>query len=269
MVPIDRVQRNPDQPRRSIDPTALEELADSIRIHGILQPLLVRETQTGYELIAGERRLRAARLAGLTEVPVVVRESVIEAAGDRLELALVENLQRKDIDPIDQATALRRLVNEFGLTQEAIAERLGWDRTAVAHSLRLLNLAPQVQEAIRGGFISAAHGRILCGLDSHSLQVLGLQRIAEEGWSTRQTEAWVRHQQTGGVRPGPRSSRTTPASRPKALADADTMVLEEELRRALNTKVILTRLRKGGRITIEFYSDEEFAALHSLLTSRT
>lgn len=252
-VRIDSIRPNPDQPRRAFETAALQELADSIREHGILQPLLVRERPDGYELVAGERRLRAARLAGLREVPVVLHERLIAGADERLELSLIENLQRVDLNPVEEARAIRRLLDEFGMTQEAVADRLGKGRVSIANAVRLLGLPEVALSAVEGGLITAAHGRALLGLRSVAQQLALLDRVIREQWSVRQTEEWVRLNQAGG--PAPRAVRARKG------VSAETLALEQEFRKALGTKVILTRFKEGGRLTIEFYSDDELEAL--------
>ena len=256
LIPVGMIRPNPDQPRRSFDPAALSELADSIREHGILQPLVVREVESGYELIAGERRLRAAQMAGLREVPVVTHGGVEIASTDRLELSLVENLQRADLDPIEEGLAFRRLMREFGLTTQAIGQRVGRDPSDISHSMRLLNLPEIVQQAIASGRISVGHGKTLLIVSDPAQQIAGMNHILQEGWSVRRTEEWARQQakHQGSTR-----------LRQARVVDADTLALEEEFRRALGTKVVLMRLRQGGRLTIEFYSNEELEAIRQRL----
>jgi ParB family chromosome partitioning protein len=257
-LPVDQIKHNPEQPRRSFDPASLQELADSIRIHGILQPLLVRESFEGYELIAGERRLRAAQIAGLSQVPVVLHSGSGGRLEERLELALVENLQRTDLNPVEEARAMQRLLREFGLTQEALAERIGKGRVAIAQTVRLLGLPEPALKAVEAGTISAGHGLALLGLPTEALQLVGLERIIREHWSVRQTEAWVRARaQEAGTRQ---------ARRRASLLDPESRALEDEFRRALGTKVVLTRIKQGGRLTIEFYSNEELEELRRRLT---
>lgn len=257
-VRVGQIKHNPEQPRRSFDPAALQELADSIRIHGILQPLLVRETFEGYELIAGERRLRAAQIAGLDEVPVVLHSGSGGRLEERLELALVENLQRTDLNPIEEGRAMQRLLREFGLTQEALGERIGKGRVAIAQTIRLLGLPEPALKAVETGTISAAHGVALLGLPTQAQQLVGLERIIREHWNVRQTEDWARARATeAGTR--------QPRRRASAL-DPETRAVEEEFRRALGTKVVLTRIKQGGRLTIEFYSNEELEELRRRLT---
>jgi ParB family chromosome partitioning protein len=256
-IPIADIKPNPEQPRRAFDPTALQELADSIRMHGILQPLLVREGLAGYELIAGERRLRAAEIAGLNEVPVIVHAGSGGRLEERLELALVENLQRTDLNAIEEARAIQRLLRDFGLTQEALGERIGKNRVTIAQSVRLLGLPEAVVKAIEAGAVSAGHGIALLGLPTVAQQLVGLERIIREHWSVRQTEEWARARATEA---GARTPRRV------ASDDPETRAIEEEFRRALGTKVVLTRLKHGGRLTIEFYSNEEFETLRRRLT---
>jgi ParB family chromosome partitioning protein len=256
-IKIADIKPNPEQPRRAFEPTALQELADSIRMHGILQPLLVREGLAGYELIAGERRLRAAEIAGLSEVPVIVHPGSGGRLEERLELALVENLQRTDLNAIEEARAIQRLLRDFGLTQEALGERLGKNRVTIAQSVRLLGLPETVIKAIESGSVSAGHGIALLGVPSAAQQLVGLERVLREHWSVRQTEEWARARATEA---GARTPRRAPAG------DPETRAIEEEFRRALGTKVVLTRLKHGGRLTIEFYSNDEFETLRRRLT---
>ena len=251
-VPLARVSPNPHQPRRHWDDAELEDLAASIREHGVLQPVLVTETLDGYQLIAGERRVRASRLAGLERIPALVRQL---ADQDQLEVALVENVQRSDLDPIEEALAYRQLIDEFGLTQERVAERVGRARATVANTLRLLELHPDIQAAIGDGRLSEGHGRALGGIPTDNQPgVLGT--VLGQGLSVRQTEELVRRLRE------PRE-RTTPS--PARRLDPDLERVEEELRHHLGTKVSLSRSRKGGRIVIEYYSDEELGRLFERL----
>lgn len=256
-VPVEEIKHNPEQPRRNFEPGSLRELADSIRIHGVLQPLLVRETFEGYELIAGERRLRAAQIAGLDAVPVVLHSGAGGRLEERLELALVENLQRTDLNPIEEARAMQRLLREFGLTHEALAERIGKGRISIAQTIRLLGLPEPAIKAVESGQITAGHGIALLGLSTQAQQLIGLERVIREHWSVRETENWVRVRATEA---GTRKPRAKPTLDPESRA------LEDEFRRALGTKVVLTRVKRGGRLTIEFYSNEELEELRRRLT---
>ncbi|HTE85997.1 MAG TPA: ParB/RepB/Spo0J family partition protein [Dehalococcoidia bacterium] len=257
-VDIDLIAPNPEQPRKQLDAQSLQELAESIRQHGILQPLIVsRHLATGggasYALIAGQRRLQAARLAGLTRVPVVVRE--IQDV-QRLELALVENLQRADLSPLDEAAAFRRLIDEFGLTQEEVARRVGRGRVAVANSLRLLGLSPLIRSSLASGEISAGHARALlgAGLETDRAHLLG--QIVQQGLSVRQTEVLVRGLRIAGVPPRERSIRAP---------DPERVALEERLRSALATQVEIRPSRRGGRILIRYYNEDDLQEILDVL----
>ncbi len=253
-LPLDRIDRNPEQPRLAFDETQLGELAASIAVHGILQPVVVRELADGrWELIAGERRLRAARIAGLETIPAVVRE---EHGGETsLELALIENIQREDLNPIETALAYRELIDRFGLTHEAVARQVGKSRVAVSNALRLLDLAPETQQAIVEGRISEGHGRALAAITVAELQRAALAVVLERGLSVRQTEELVRRKRA--EQPSPR--RAQPIGH-------DLQDLEAQLRGMLATRVGITRTRRGGRLVIDFYSDEELDRLYSIIT---
>jgi ParB family chromosome partitioning protein len=255
-VPLARIAPNPYQPRHRIDDARLEELSASIREHGVLQPVLVTETLDGYQLVAGERRVRAARLAGLERIPALVRQL---ADRDQLEIALVENVQRADLDPIDEALAYRQLIDEFGLTQEHVAERVGKARATIANTLRLLDLHPDVQAAIADGRLTEGHGRALGGLGVEG-QAHVLGTVIGQGLSVRQTEELVRRL---------REPRPVHDKQPVKRLDADLERVETELRERLGTKVSLSRSRTGGRIVIEYYSDEELTRLYERLTGGT
>jgi ParB family chromosome partitioning protein len=252
VVPIERVRRNPHQPRVAFDDEQLAELTASVATHGVLQPIVVRAAADGgYELIAGERRLRAARAAGLSEIPAVVRES---STNELLELALVENVQRADLNPIEEATAYRELIDRFGLSHEAVARQVGKSRVAVSNALRLLDLAEETRQAIVDGRISEGHGRALAALTIPELQRAVLQVVLERHLSVRQTEELVR-----------RKRELDPARKRQPLSE-DLADLEAQLRGVLATKVGIVRTRRGGRLVIDFYSDEELDRLYSIIT---
>jgi ParB family transcriptional regulator, chromosome partitioning protein len=253
-VPISAIARNPYQPRRAIEQQALGELSASIAEHGVLQPILVTESADGYRLVAGERRLRAAQMAGLERIPALVRR-VDEQ--EQLAFALIENLQREDLNPLEEARAFRQLVADFGLTQEDIAARVGRSRSAVANTLRLLDMAPEVQQELAAGTISEGHGRALGGLHDSTLQVALLREVLSRGLSVRQTEARVR-----GLLDGNRVARRRPNRQP----DPDLERLETSLRQSLSTKVTVQPRRKGGRITIEYYDNDDLSRLYERLT---
>lgn len=256
-IPLARIRPNPYQPRQSADAAGIEELAESIREHGVLQPVLVTEVLDGYQLVAGERRFRAAQLAGLERIPAVVRQL---ADREQLELALVENIQRADLNPIEEAHAYRQLVDDFGLTQEEIARRVGRARATVANTLRLLDMDPAVQVAVTDGHITEGHARALGALDA-TAQVHLLGAVVSRELSVRQTEELARRLKE------PKEARVTTAAR--APIGADLERVEEELRRSLGTKVSLARTRRGGRIVIEYYSDEDLSRIYERLTGGT
>ena len=253
-IPLDQIERNPHQPRTSFEDEALGELAASIAAHGVLQPILVTETLDGYRLVAGERRLRAARMAGLDRIPAVIRQA---GEQDQLELALVENLQRADLNAMDAARAYHQLHELFGMTNEAIADRVGKARPTIANTMRLLDLEPEVQDAIETGRITEGHGRALLGLVPTAQREILALAIAR-GLSVRQVEELARR-----LHEGARPARAAIAARP---ADAELERVEDDLRRSLGTKVRLARSRRGGRIIIEWYSDEELGRLYERLT---
>ena len=250
-IPLARIRENPRQPRLRMDNEALASLADSIRQHGVIQPILVTETIDGYTLVAGERRVRAARIAGLERIPAIVRQL---ADRQQLELALVENLQREDLDPMEAARAYRELMDEFSFTQEDLATRVGRARSTVANTLRLLELHPAVQDAVAASLITEGHARALGGLPTEA-QAPAVTTVIADDLSVRQTEELVRRVRT------PRPERVAAQSAP----DPDVERVEEDLRRSLGTKVRLTRTRRGGRIVIEYFGDEELARLYQRL----
>lgn len=248
-IPVNRIQPNPRQPRNRLREEQMAELAESIRQHGVIQPLIVSKTGTAgeYVLIAGERRLEAARMAGLETVPVITREASDQ---QRLELALIENLQRADLGPLEAAEAFRQLAQDFDLSHEEIAARVGKSRATVTNTMRLLNLEPEVQQALADGLVSEGHGRALLGLESSHYQVVLLEKIISEGLNVRQTEAMVRKINQPGYR------RVKPTTR-----SAEVMALEGQISQSLNTRVNLLPKKKGGRLVIFYYSDEELDAI--------
>jgi ParB family chromosome partitioning protein len=253
-VPLDRLAPNPHQPRGRFDAEDLQALADSVAQHGILQPVIVLETAGGYELIAGERRVRAAELAGLRTVPAVVRTADQQT---QLALALVENLQRTDLNPMDAARAYRRLMTEFGLTQDEVARRVGRSRAAIANTLRLLTVSAGVQAAVEDGRITEGHARAIAGIPDADGQDAVLAAVLGRGLSVRQTEALVRDLSAE------RSVTTGTQDR-----DPDLEHLEGRLRDALGTRVTLTTGRRGGRMIISWFDEEDLARLVDRLTGR-
>jgi ParB family chromosome partitioning protein len=243
-IPITQIQPNPQQPRSTIDEDALGELSASIREHGIIQPLIVsKDDDETYTLIAGERRWRAAQMAGLTMVPVIER-SVSEQG--QLELALIENLQRADLTPLEMAEAYHTLSENFSLTHEQIAERVGKSRTSVTNTLRLLNLPDQVKNALAKGLISEGHARALLSLTTPNAQRAALSTILNLGLNVRQTEALVK-----------KLSGEKPPSKPKPAPSPEAQALESRLRNFFGTKVNLNQSKNGGSLVIYYYSDEE------------
>ncbi len=250
-VDIDLIAPNPHQPRTAFDQEALTELANSIREHGVIQPLIVSRPEANdgapFQLIAGERRLLASREAGLKRVPVVIKEANPQGL---LEMALVENLQRQDLGPLEEAAAFRRLADDFGLTQELISTRVGRSRSAVANAIRLLTLPPEIQNSLARGEITAGHARAILSVEDRETQLRLWRAIVDGQLTVRQAEVLVKDLGKPVKEPAP------PRRQPAEIAD-----LEERLRASLGTKVDLTRGRKGGKIVIHFFSDEELNSL--------
>lgn len=250
-VEVDSIVPNPRQPRRALDPEALQELAASIREQGLVQPLVVAEIEAGYQLLVGERRWRAARLAGLEMVPVVVREATPQ---QMLELALVENLQREDLNPLEAAAAYQQLVEEFGMTQQQIADKVGKNRVTVTNTLRLLKLPDRVKETLLAEVINEGHARAMLRLSDERAQMRVLEAIIKRGLSVRQTEELVRR-----LVDEPEAKPKAPEKSPELRA------LEDRFRQALGTKVSLNRSKRGGKLVIYFYSQEELQAIYDLI----
>lgn len=256
-VAVDAIAPNPRQPRQTQDPDALQELADSIREHGLIQPLIVTAATPDqqvagvqYQLIAGERRWAAARLASLTTVPVIVKEATPQ---QMLELALVENIQRADLNPLEEAAAYQQLIDEFGLTQEEVAARVGKSRVSVANVVRLLRLPDEVKAALLDGQITEGHARALLAAENPETMLRLLKTVIRRGLNVRQTEEMMRRQ--------------TAKSQPKAkeAPSPDTVALENRFREALGTKVRLFRSKKGGKLVIHFYSEEELQTIYDAI----
>ena len=254
-VSIAKIKPNPRQPRTQFNPGELDELAASIREHGIIQPLIVSKSgeEDQYTLIAGERRLQAAKQAGLSAVPVIFREANEQ---QYLELALIENLQRTDLNPLEAAEAYRQLAEEFGLSHEVIAERVGKSRTAVTNTLRLLKLPVDIQQAVLEKNITEGHARALLALPTPQAQSAVLQVIIEKSLNVRQTEELVR-KYTG--------QKSSPIEKPTA--SPEVKAIEDRLRSHLGTKVRLNHGKRGGSITITYYSDEELDTIINRILS--
>jgi ParB family chromosome partitioning protein len=275
-VPIDAIVPNPEQPRVAWDEERLRELTESIRAHGVIQPLLVSEQRdatgaTVYQLVAGERRLRAARAAGLERVPVTIRQTTPQ---ELLELAIVENVQRADLSPLEEAHAYQRLCDEFGLNQREVGERVGRSRTTVANTLRLLELPIPLRDSLAAGEISEGHARALLGLTTEASRVQAWEHVRDEELNVRQTERLVREWREpepavaidAGVENGTAVALPPASAPPGALLDG----VEQALQRALGTRVQLKRARSGrGSVTIHFYSDEELDGLLERLLDGT
>jgi ParB family chromosome partitioning protein len=247
---IEQIQPNPHQPRQKFDDDKLRELAESIMEHGLIQPIVVTQIDDHYQIIAGERRWRAAKIAGLEALPVFIKESTPQ---QMLELALVENIQRADLNPLEEAEAYAQLMEEFGLTQEVVAQRVGKSRTAIANTLRLLKLPDTLKAALADGQISEGHARALLAVSRPRAQQEALQTVIERGLTVRQTEALARQLAAGPPKPKRSRSPLTPH-------DKD---LLQRFQSKLGTKIEMTRndTADGGRLVIHFYSDEELQAI--------
>jgi ParB family transcriptional regulator, chromosome partitioning protein len=254
-VDTDLLRPNPYQPRSSIDDARIEELARSIRAHGIIQPIVVRRTgDAGYEIVAGERRWRASQRAGLLKVPVVVRD----IPDDRLlAAALIENVQREDLNPIEEANAYRRLADELGLTQEQIAEAVGKDRSSVANYVRLLKLPREVRENVAVGSLSMGHARAILGLSDETSQLRVARDVVAKSLSVRETEALVS-----------KAGQPAPARRPEQQKDVHTRAAEDRLRFSLGTRVRIVRKGRGGRVEIDFANENELQRIFEYLTEK-
>jgi ParB family chromosome partitioning protein len=260
-VDIDRLTPNELQPRLQIDDEKLEELARSIKAKGIIQPILVRPAGDGYRIIAGERRWRAAQRAGLLKVPVVVRDLPAGSDQELLELALIENVQRENLNPLDEAIAYQRLADQFSLTQEQIAAAVGKDRSSVANFIRLLKLPDEVRADLASGALTMGHARTLLALSDAAAQRHAAREVISRSLSVRETEALVKRLEA------PPAARATPAQAPTP--DVHTRAAEDRMRFALGAKVRIVRKGAGGTIEIAFDSEDELNRLYEHLTSRS
>ena len=250
-LPVDAISANPDQPRKAFDNDRLRELASSLHQTGVLQPVVVRRFGQGYQLIVGERRWRAAKIAGLSHIPAIVREAT---DAQSLELALVENLLREDLNPMEEAEAYQRLLAEFGWTQEELAQRVGRDRSSISNCLRLLKLPPIIQADLRSGGLAMGHARALLALTSPSEQLKLREEILSHSWSVRATEQDIQRKRIGLSRRPPRRS-------------AELTAVEDGLRSALATRVRIVGNERNGRIEIVYTSREELDRLNELIIS--
>jgi ParB family transcriptional regulator, chromosome partitioning protein len=239
---VSKIVANPYQPRTQFKPEALQELADSIREHGVIQPIVVTETSNGYEIVVGERRFRASQLAGLTKVPAIVKKTLHDQT--KLEVALIENIQRQELNAIEEARGYDRLIKSFNLTQDQVAKKVGKSRSAVANTLRLLNLPAEIQRGVIEGKVTEGHARAILGLGDIEKMILMYQTIQDQGWNVRQVEAKVRE-------------ITVKRRMDAAAPDPKLMAIETELRGKLGAQVKIQRQGRGGKITIDFFSDDD------------
>ncbi|MBU0759861.1 MAG: ParB/RepB/Spo0J family partition protein [Candidatus Omnitrophica bacterium] len=251
-IPIDKIKANKFQPRKDFDKDTLKDLTSSIKEKGLIQPVLVRYKDNEYELITGERRFRAAKMLNFKEIPAIVK-NVSDL--DSLELSIIENVQREDLNPIDQAKAYKQLIEEFNMTQENIAEAIGKDRATIANILRLLKLSEKIQEYVSRGTISMGHARAILGLSSDREQSRLCTKVIKNDLSVRDTERYAKKMQSG--------TKKTISDKDPNLIDA-----EELLKEALGTKVKIIKSKKGGKIEIEFYSDNDLERVITILKSR-
>lgn len=251
---IEDILPNPDQPRNTFDQEGLAALAETIRTRGILQPLLVRREGEKYELIAGERRLRAAMIAGLERVPIIINEV---GAGEALEMSLLENIQRENLNPLEEAHACKTLLDRMGLTQEELAKKLGKDRSSLANTLRLLNLPQEIRQEIEKGVLSQGHGRALLSLQNETLQTKAMHFIRDKNLSVRETERYIKKLQRG--------TKQTPKDR-RCISDPDLEHIQDELCKYYGSQIKIMRHGKGGKIQIRFYSLDDLDRLYALLT---
>ena len=241
-IELAKIVPNPFQPRKIFNQEALQELSNSIKEHGVIQPLVVTQTPEGYELVVGERRFRASQLAGLIKVPAIVKQTLQDQT--KLEVALIENIQRQELNAIEEAQAYQRLIEKFNLTQEQVAQKVGKSRPSVANTLRLLNLPAEIQRAIIEGKISEGHGRAILSLVDIEKQLLMYQQVLEQGLNVRQVESRVRE-------------LTQRRKMDAVMPDPKLMAIETELRGKLGTQVKIQRQGRGGKIMIEFFSDDD------------
>ncbi|MBK8989034.1 MAG: ParB/RepB/Spo0J family partition protein [Chloroflexi bacterium] len=252
LIPVTAVIPNPHQPRSTFDETQLAELAASITEHGLIQPLVVTQQDGQYILIAGERRWRAAQLAGLEQLPAIVKEATPQAM---LELAIIENIQRADLNALEEAYAYQQLMDEFGLTQEEVAKRVGKGRSTVANLVRLLTLPTAVQQAVSDGQISGAHGRALLPLPTPEMQTNAMKQIIKLGLNVRQTEQHVKNL----------LAEQKPQPKPKKSLPPELVDLQNQFEHSLGTRVIINKQRKGGQVIIHYYSDEDLQSIYKAI----
>ncbi len=258
LIDIYQIEPNREQPRRDFDEEALDELVVSIAKHGIIQPIIVRKQGHGYEIVAGERRWRAAKKAGLKEIPAIVKElSQVEVS----QVALIENLQREDLNPIEEALAYKNLSEKYNLTQEEISQAVGKSRPYITNIMRLLNLEQEILDLISKGTITSGHGRALLAIEDNDIRKKLCQTIVENNLSVRETEKLVKESLESNE-----NSKTSKKSKTTSSKDPVILGVEESLRKFFGTKVVVTKGRKKGKIEIEYYSDEDLDRILELLS---
>ncbi|MCE5022698.1 ParB/RepB/Spo0J family partition protein [Staphylococcus haemolyticus] len=249
-IDLSKIKANPYQPRKTFDDDRLSDLATSIQTHGVLQPIVLRQTVQGYYIVVGERRFRASQLAGLNEIPAIIKEL---SDSDMMELAIIENLQREDLNAIEEAESYQRLMNDLGLTQQKVAERLGKSRPYIANMLRLLNLPKDISNQVKEGALSSAHGRTLLGIKDVTMMKKLSQQAIRENWSVRYLEQVVNELQDGGQS---KKSKATTQIKPKFIQKQ-----ERRLKEKFGSKVDISTSKNIGKITFEFKTEEEFKRL--------
>ena len=249
-IDLSKIKANPYQPRKTFDDDRLSDLATSIQTHGVLQPIVLRQTVQGYYIVVGERRFRASQLAGLTEIPAIIKEL---SDSDMMELAIIENLQREDLNAIEEAESYQRLMNDLGLTQQKVAERLGKSRPYIANMLRLLNLPKDISNQVKEGALSSAHGRTLLGIKDVTMMKKISQQAIRENWSVRYLEQVVNELQDGGQS---KKSKATTQIKPMFIQKQ-----ERRLKEKFGSKVDISTSKNIGKITFEFKTEEEFKRL--------
>lgn len=253
-IPIDNIIAKEDQPRRDFDKSALEDLAKSIEVHGVIQPIILRKTKDKYEIIAGERRYRASKIANLKEIPSIIVNVDNE---DAAKLALIENIQREDLNPIEEAMAYKQLMENFQLTQEELANTIGKSRSYITNSIRLLNLDPKVIEHLYSGKLTTGHGKVLLGIKDKEEQIKVADKIIAVGLNVRETETEVKKAK--------KAKKSKRSSKAHTIKDPHIIDIEEQLMRSLGTKVNLVKGEKVGKIEIEYYGEEDLARIFDIL----
>jgi len=249
-IKINEIEPNSEQPRKHFNDEKLAQLAESIKLHGVVQPLIVQRNGSTYKIVAGERRWRASRIAGLQKIPVIIRDL---SSKQVMEIALIENLQREDLNAIEEAEAYEKLMEEYGMTQEDISVTVGKSRPAIANSVRLLTLQDKIKSKIIGGEISSGHARALLSIDDKNVQLKAVEEIIKKGLNVRETELLVKR------------ITTVKSTKKVNIADAEYLAIEDKFREAFGTKVKIMNSKKSGKILIEYYSLDELDRIISLV----